>query len=99
MMQAFLFVEVAGADRPQQFGVVPHPKGENNEDRSPVTQFSNRKKPLFAFPPLRCGENGDGAQEKLFDVFPSEAMLAAFRPVAVIPIEAFKLHLKLPSKL
>ena len=89
-MRDLLLMHVAGADRPQLRLAVDLAELEHHEDMA-----SRCRGPDGAHPRLlgkRIGQDRRRPGEDLLDLGSGQAMLAAFGPVARIPIEACNLH-------
>ena len=90
IMRDFLLVHVAGADRPQLRLAVDLAELEHHEDMA-----SRGRGPDGTHPRLlgkRISQDCRRPGEDLLDLGLGQAMLAAFGPVARVPIEACNLH-------
>jgi len=89
-MRDLLWVHVAGADRPQLRPTIDLAELEHHEDMAP-----GGRSPDGAHPRLlgkRIGQDRRRPGKDLLDLGLGQAMLAAFGPVARVPIEACDLH-------
>ena len=89
-MRDLLWVHVAGADGPQLRPAVDLAELEHHEDMAPRGRGADGAHPRLLG--KRIGQDRRRPGEDLLDFGLGQAMLAAFGPVARVPIEAGDLH-------
>lgn len=89
-MRDLLEVHIAGADRPQLRLAVDLTELEHHEDMAPRCRGPDGAHPRLLG--KRIGQDRRRPGENLLDLGLGQAMLAAFGPVARVPIEACDLH-------
>lgn len=75
-------------DRPDERPAAPMAAREDDENPSTFFCRPNGEQPVFFLRMAQIRENAGLIQEDRLDVLPGNAMLAAFRPVAVVPVKA-----------
>lgn len=89
-MRDLLLVHVAGADRPQLRLAVDLAELEHHEDMAPRCRGPDGAHPRLLG--KRISQDRRRPGENLLNLGAGQAMLAAFGPVARVPVEACDLH-------